>query len=466
MFGYFVADGVPDLPGLREPRRRPKLELFIQPNMSRCREILTALRPRPDRHGQRSRSVSTSPVRTLLILMTCVLAAILSASAAVTAPNGTDTNPLNLTPEVQEAYRHFYDLDYATAETLFEQVAAKHPTDPMAAGYLLNNTVFRELYRLDLLDTTLYVQDGFLSGKHPVIEDARISAKVESLYNHAIQLSNDRLRVDPKDADALFARGYATSLETVYIGMVEKKYVPALKMAQAARKDDDDVLKLDPKYVDCDLIIGVHDYVLGSLAFPFKILAGMVGIHGSKSKSMKELRQVGEKGTVNSVSARTALAIFLRREAQYPQAIEVVEGLHQQYPHNFLFSLEQANLLKDSGQGMQAIAAYQTLLAESAKPGDYYPDPHLEMAYYGLGEAARGQRQIAVAASAYESAAGEPTASPLMQRRAHLRAGQMYDLLGQRAQAKKQYDSVLALGEEFSQAQLAREYEKSPYTGN
>ncbi len=399
----------------------------------------------------------------LLIALFCIFS--LVAHAAVTAPNGTDTDPLNLNPDVQTAFQHFYDLDYTNAEARFKKIAAEHPDDPMAADYLLNNTVFQEIYRLDLLDTTLYVEDGFLSGKHPVVEDMQARARITALYDRAMQLSNDRLRANPNDADALFARGYATSLETIYIGMVEKKYIPALKMALAARNDDDAVLKLDPKYIDCYLIVGVHDYVLGSLSFPLKMLAGLVGIHGSKSKGMQELRRVGKDGIINSVSARTALAIFLRREAQYPKAIAVIDGLHNQYPHNFLFSLEQANLLKDSGQGTHAIAAYQALLAQAAAPGGYYPNPHMELAYYGLGEAARGQRQIAVAAKAYETAAQQPTASPLMQRRAHLRAGEMEDLLGQHPQAKKQYDAVLALGSEFSQATDAQKFEQSPYTG-
>lgn len=398
-------------------------------------------------------------------LATLLVLTFSSASAAVTAPNGTDTNPLNLTPEVQAAYEHFYNLDYPAAQTLFQKIADEYPTDPMAVDYLLNNTVFQELYRLDLLDTTLYVQDGFLSGKHPVVENPQVSSRVQAIYDRAIQLSNDKLHANPQDADALFARAYATSLETVYIGMVEKKYIPALKMALAARKDDDQVLKLDPKYVDCYLVVGVHDYVLGSLALPYKILAGLVGIHGSKSKGLKDLRLVGDKGIVNSVAARTALALFLRREAQYPKAIEVVDGLHRQYPHNFLFSLEQANLLKDAGQGIEAIAAYQALLAQAAKPGGYYPDPHMEMAFFGLGEAARGQRKIDIAANAYASAASQSTASPLMQRRAHLRAGEMYDLLGRREEAKKQYSAVVALGADSSQAALAQEYEKTPFTG-
>ncbi len=113
---------------------------------------------------------------------------------------------------------------------------------------------------------------------------------------------------------------------------------------------------------------------------------------------------------------------------------------------------------------MQAIAAYRALLAQSGREG-YYPNARIELAYYGLGEAARGQRETALAAQAYESAATEPTASPLMQRRAHLSAGEMHDLLGQHAEAKKQYEAVVALGPEFSQADAARKFEASPYSG-
>ena len=394
-----------------------------------------------------------------------LLTVALPTFAAVKAPNGTDTNPLNLQPDVQAAYQHFYDLDYGTAQTLFEKIAAQHPTNPMAVDYVLNNAVFRELYRLDLLDTPLYVEDGFLSGKHPVVENMRARARINALYQRAVDLSNRRLAANPNDADALFARGFATSLMTLYIGMVEKKYVTALHMASVSRRDDDAVLKADPNYIDCYLIVGVHDYVMGGLALPLKVLAGLVGIHGSKSKGMQELRRVGRDGIINSVSARTSLAIFLRREAQYGKALDVIDGLAHQYPHNFLFAIEQANLMKDSGEGMRAVAAYQSLLKRATAPGGYYPNPHLELAYYGLGEAARGQRDIQEAANAYESATTQPTASPLMKRRAHLAAGEMLDLLGHRAQAKQQYDAVLALGTDSDQAERATRYEDSPYRG-
>ena len=68
----------------------------------------------------------------------------------------------------------------------FEQVRATHPNDPIATAYLLNCVLFHELYRLDLLDTTFYANDGFLSGKHPVTEDPKVRDQINGLADIAI----------------------------------------------------------------------------------------------------------------------------------------------------------------------------------------------------------------------------------------------------------------------------------------
>ena len=47
----------------------------------------------------------------------------------------------------------------------------------------------------------------------------------------------------------------------------------------------------------------------------------------------------------------------------------MVRGLKNQYPRDFLFCLEEANLRKDAGEGMAAVAAYREILADDAKPG-------------------------------------------------------------------------------------------------
>ncbi len=167
------------------------------------------------------------------------------------------------------------------------------------------------------------------------------------------------------------------------------------------------VLQLDPNYVDAKLVVGVYEYVVGALPLPFKFIIGFAGITGSKSKGMAVLREAGERGPTTSVEARTVIALFLRREGKYKDAIQVVLKLKEQYPHDYLFALEEANLRKDDGEGMAAVGSYRDVLANAAKPG-YYASARLELTYFGLGDALRGQRHFDEAADAYEKTAFSP----------------------------------------------------------
>ena len=373
------------------------------------------------------------------------------------------TNPLNRQPEVRVAYERFYTLDYDGALSRFQKVAQAHPDDPMAADYVLETVLFHQLYNMDLLDTTMYAHDGFLSGKHQVVEDKGFTAHIEELSGNAIHLADQRLQKNPKDVDALYARGWSKSLHATYIGLVQRSFISALRLALQARNDNDQVLDLDPDYVDAELVVGVHQYVVGSLPFAIKMLAGLAGIHGNKQKGLEMLRDDGKYGVTTSVEARTALALFLRREAKYGEAADWNDSLKREYPHNFLFWLESANLQKDAGHAQQAIALYRGLLDQSRHTG-YFTNPHLEQAWFGLADTLRGQRDAAGSAEAFEHVLAQPTVSADMKRRAQLGAGMEYDVLGKREQAEAAYRDVLALGES-DQASDARRYLKAPYKG-
>ena len=69
------------------------------------------------------------------------------------------------------------------------------------------------------------------------------------------------------------------------------------------------------------------------------------------------LEDAGKRGVITSVESRTVIALFLRREARYKEAIQVVRELKSEYPHDFLFCLEEANLRRDAGEGMAAVDA-------------------------------------------------------------------------------------------------------------
>jgi hypothetical protein len=86
------------------------------------------------------------------------------------------------------------------------------------------------------------------------------------------------------------------------------------------------------------------------------------------------------------------------------------------------------------------------------------------LAWFGLADTLRGQRDAAGSADAFERVLAQPTISPDLERRAQLGAGMEYDLLGKREQAEAAYRDVLALGDS-EQATDARRYLKAPYRG-
>jgi hypothetical protein len=374
------------------------------------------------------------------------------------------TDPLNRDPMVREAFQRYYLMDYGGALAKLHKVQSEHPSDPIVTDYILYVTIFRELFRLDLLDTTFYANDGFLTGKHTVVEDPKTRDEIKSLADKAFDQADRELKDDPNNVNALFARGWARSLEAVYIAMVERGFGTALKLALGAKNDHQKVLQLDPNYVDAKMVVGVYQYVTGALPFAFKLIFGFAGIHGSKSAGMVLLQDSAARGVITSVESRTALAFFLRREGKYQQALAMNSTLVAQYPRNFLFCLERANLSKDAGEGMQAIELYRELIRDAGRPG-YFALSHLELAYFGLGASLHGQHLYQQSVDSFRQGAYQPTTSPELKRRCLLAAGEDYDLMKQHDKARQQYQAVIDAGSNSTQADLARKYLESAYKG-
>jgi tetratricopeptide (TPR) repeat protein len=403
---------------------------------------------------------STSAISGFLTLLL-----VLTLPAAAQPYNPADhTDPINLTPLVREARVDFYNLNYDRALARFETVLKANPQNPMAIDYVLTTIIFRELYHQDLLDTTYYAHNSFLSSKRDVPVPQATRQRIEELTNSAIELCDKQIHDNPNDKNAYFARGYAHGMHAAFITLVDHSYISAAHQGLAARNDSEQALKLDPGYADAKMAIGIQQFAVASLPRLLRMMVGIAGLNGNKVKGLQLLHEAAAQGVVTPVEARTALSLFLRHDARYPEALAVERGLAEQFPHDYLFQLEVANITKDGGNGPAAIAAYKAILADAAKPG-YFFDPRLHMTYFGLADTERGQNDIADAASNYLQAAAQPSCSDWLRRRAQLNAGEMFDLLHNRQQAIQQYQQASAGGGDQSQADTARKYLKTPYTG-
>jgi tetratricopeptide (TPR) repeat protein len=379
-----------------------------------------------------------------------------SQAAAAPVPTRSDNDAAT-----RKGFDYFYNLEYDKALREFEATQKVHPDDPFAVNHILSTVIFKELYRIGALDTEAYAADSFLTKKHPEPPDPKVHDRVKQLSEQSLVLSQGRLDKNPNDVDALYARGITRGLRATYLGMGEKAWFAALRSAVSARHDHERVLELDPKYVDAKLLIGTDLYIIGSLSWPAKVAASVVGISGNKQKGLDYLRQVvaGAHSEVAS-DGKIVLAMFLRREEKYDEALKVVSGMQSDFPRNFLVASEYAHLMNAAGHGPEAIAAYRKVLAGCRS--NAYSGCRIEVPAYGLGEALRGQRQYQEAAEAYDLASSHGN-DPELRQRATLAAGEMYDVLQERAAALEKYRTVIAEDSSSGAADLARRYMKQAY---
>ena len=394
-------------------------------------------------------------VRFLLVLALCV-------PVPAGAQRQTPAAPLEAAhdPQVDAAFDHFYNMEYDQSTRDFEKIVARSPRDPFAINHLLTSVLLHELYATGAMNTGEYSTDSFIGKTHRPA-DPQAKARIKQLVAQAEGLEEAELKANPDNVDALYARGVTRAEFSVYTALIERAWFSALRNAVGARHDHERVLELDPKYVDAKLVVGTHNYVMGSLPWSVKVAVALVGLSGSKEKGLQYLREVAQSNSENTVEAKVVLSLCLRREHNYEEARGMMVDLADRYPKNYLFPLEVANLLRASGRLEEAAAAYRQVW-QNGREGKY-GTLRYELAAWGLGELLRSRKDYAGAAAAYELPNEVPNADPETVQKANLAAGEMYDLLQKRDLAVKKYQTVLAENGSTPLAEEARKFMREAY---
>jgi len=383
-----------------------------------------------------------------------------SSIAAIPTPPYTyrPADPLNAT-----AFDRFYNLDYERSIPDFQRILDRHPDDPFAVNHLLTAIMFRELYRMGAMNTAEYANDSFIgTAHHPA--DPKVKQQIRNLVERAEKLEDQKLKANPNDVDALYARGITRAQFSTYTALIERAWFSALHNAVGARHDHERVLELSPQYTDAKLVVGAHNYVMGSLPWGVKVAVALVGLSGSKDKGIEYLYEVARSNGENSVDARIVLLLFLRREHRYSEALTILRGLIPLYPQNVLFALEEGSLLRSMDNPEEAAGVYRRIW-QAGRDGKY-PGLHYETAALYLGDLLRGQKDYAGAAYAYELVLQATQSDPETVQKANLGAGEMYDLQQKRDLATKKYEAVIAMNGSTAPADTARRHLKEPYRAN
>jgi tetratricopeptide (TPR) repeat protein len=407
-----------------------------------------------------------------LFSRTLALGGLISAIAVVSTPVATaqansqalqlgdnlsfrPPDPLNRT-----AFDHFYNLDYDRAAQEFEQVLQKHPDDPFAVNHYLAVVLFRELYHMGALNTGEYANDSFIRAAHRPA-DPKVKQQIQELVQRALRLEQKSLDANPNDVPALYARGVTRGQFATYTAMIEHAWFSALRNAVGARRDHERVLELAPEDTPAKLIVGAHNYVMGSLPLALRAGVTVVGVGGNKEKGLQYLHDCAEGTGETSTDAKILLVLFLRREHRYQEALPIAHGLIQAYPRDVLIALEEGNLLRAEGHNQEAAAVYRRVW-QAGRAGSY-DGLHYEIAALSLGDLLRSQKNYVEAIVAYEEVSEVAQPDPEVLQKANLAAGEMYDLLQKRELAMKSYRAVVATNSETSLAETANRYLKDPY---
>jgi tetratricopeptide (TPR) repeat protein len=358
------------------------------------------------------------------------------------------------------AFDHFYNLEFDRSVEEFQRVVDRYPDDPFAVNHLLTAELFRELYRMGALNSAEYASNNFVTAPHRNA-DPKAKEQIKYLVNRALWLEQKRLQADAKDVDALYARGVTRGQFAIYTALIEHAWISALRNAVGARRDHEKVLDLSPDYVDAKLVVGAHNYVVGSLPWGVKVASSLVGISGNRAKGLTYLREAADGGGEASVDAKVVLMVFLRREHRYEEALQIDHGLIASFPQSSLLRLEEANILRDQDKLEDAATVYRAIW--QAGRNGHYPGQHYQAAAIGLGDVLRTEKNYAGAAAAYELVNQDNQADPELQQKASLAAGQMYDLLQDRELAVKKYQQVIALKADNGPADSARKFLKTAY---
>jgi len=210
--------------------------------------------------------------------------------------------------------------------------------------------------------------------------------------------------------------------------------------------------------------VGAHNYVVGNLPWGVKAAASMLGLGGNKDKGLQYLRECAQGNGETSIDAQILLAVFLRREHHYDEALPLVRGLVPRFPQDVLLALEEGHLLRAAGRNQEAEAVYRRIW-QAGREGRY-PGLHYEIAALSLGDLLRSQKNYSGAAAAYEQVGQAPQADSEALQKAYLGAGEMYDLLQKRDLALAKYQAVVASDGSTVLAETARKLMKEAYREN
>ncbi len=246
----------------------------------------------------------------------------------------------SLAPSLDQGFHLLYQLNFPEAHQVFAAWQQEHPDDPMGPACEAAGLLFSEFHRLGVLESQFYENDRAFETRKQLEPDPGVRDRFHQAVELAVSRAQVRLGQNGNDRDALFAMTLASGLKADYAALIEKRNLMSLRFTREATRWARQLLTIDPKCYDAHLATGISQYVIGSIASPFRWLARLGGISGTKADGIHELTLTAQHGRYLAPFARILLAIAYVRENDKSRARELLVSLREDFPQNPLFTRE------------------------------------------------------------------------------------------------------------------------------
>ena len=370
-----------------------------------------------------------------------MLAAALPASSELTLP-----------PDVMqyatEGINGVYSLDFDTAQKNIERVFKDYPDHPFA--HFGNAMIAWSRYEYEY-----------------ELSDDRQRKVFEQILDESITGIKRWIKQYPEDPNAYMGIGALYGLRAMFT-MRNRSWITAYFSGRRAIKNLEKSLELDPTYYDAYFGLGIYQYYAGTLPSVIKILAKIVAIKGDPDEGVKQLNLAREKAHFTSDSSKLILIeIQNTRNSKYyaPQkSLEYIRQLRAKYPKNPLMHYVEIICLYETAHYDEVTEQAEAFL-KLIGTDPFYKDIYISRAYTALGTVQMQKGNFEQARTLFEQGQQaiknqEPSRWGVWN---ELRLGQVYDVLGEREKAKKQYRYVLSFDDKWGFDDLAKKLLQTPY---
>jgi thioredoxin-like negative regulator of GroEL len=365
--------------------------------------------------------------------------------------------------KLRAAFEHVYNLEFGSAQLLLRQVAAAEPESATVCAFWAAALLYEIMAHQGSLQSQLFVTSNKFLRQARLSVDPALDASFHSVSALAEQRAQHRLEKNPEDVDGLFGLGLVYASQANYLAGVKAEYVSGVRKGEKAYDLHMHLRELRPEIHDTGVVLGVREYVIGSLPRTTRFLLFFLGAEGNVERGMAFLRETSERGEFLRTYARVLLTVAWIRAEKLDRALPLLKDLQAHYPRNPIFLLELAKLYHQLERYPEAAQTCRTLLAE-VRAHPHNPriigpeDALLELA---LVEAAQGHTEQAQ--ETLSQVEEIPDANKRVASQALLERGKILDQLGRRPQAVAAYQKVLNLAADLDSIRQARAYRQQAY---